>query len=561
MNRLWNKMKESFLSVAPVAVIVAILQFTIVPMPFGILLLFWSGAVIVILGLGLFELGADVAMMPMGQHIGSHLTKTKKLWVLLPLSFLLGTLVTAAEPDLYILANQVPTIPNIVLILSVAIGVGLFLVVALLRLLKQIPLPRVLILFYAAVFILAAFLSESYIGVAFDAGGVTTGPVSVPFILALGVGLSSVLGGNRSHDDSFGLIALCSVGPILAVMFMGLFYDSNGGGYAVQEADAALFGLQEVLAVYREGFISHFEHVGLALLPIILFFLAFQFTVIHLKKQQLIKLGIGMVYTFSGLLLFLTGANVAFIPAAKYIGETLGGLPYNWIVIPIGALLGFFIVASEPAVHILYNQIWDMTAGAISRRAMLTALSSGVGISVALALTRILCDISLLYFLLPGYLTALALTYFVPPIFTAIAFDSGGVSTGPITATFTLAFAIGTCTAVGGNLLTDAFGVVAMVAMTPLITIQILGVVYQRALQSTAEEEEEAIDFARETAEEEYLEWIEPDPDAEGVEWTEPLLSIETNEWVENLEWAEELEKEKRLADIEADNYYIDLEG
>ncbi|MDD3349861.1 MAG: DUF1538 domain-containing protein [Eubacteriales bacterium] len=558
MNRLWNKLKESIFSVFPVAVIVAILQFTILPMPKGIALLFWSGAVIVILGLSFFGLGADIALMPMGQHIGSRLTKTKKLWVLLPVSFLLGMLLTAAEPDLHILADQVPSVPRIVLILYVSVGVGVSLVIALLRIIRQFHLPWLLMIFYALVFIAAAFLPESYIAVAFDSGGVTTGPVTVPFILALGVGLSSVLGGNRSHDESFGLIALCSVGPILSVMIMGFFYKNSEGAAA---HPAVITDWLSVVRIFIDGLLYYIESVGIALVPIILFFTVFQITVIHLKTQQLVKLGIGMIYTFVGLLLFLTGANVAFIPAAKYIGQTLGALPYNWILIPIGALLGFFIVASEPAVHILYNQIWDMTAGAISRRAMLMSLSIGVGISVALSITRILFDFSILYYLIPGYLIALALTRFCPPIFTAIGFDSGGVATGPITATFTLAFSLGACAAVGGNILTDAFGVIAMVAMTPLITIQSLGILYKEKLRFTEEEEQETLDLAGERAEEEFFEFMDVPSDGEGVEWSESLANVDVNEWVENIEWAEELETQRRLADLAADNHYIDLES
>lgn len=559
MNRLWNKLKESFLSVLPVAAIVAILQFTIVPTPKGTALLFWTGALIVIIGLSFFSLGADVALMPMGQHIGSRLTKTKKLWVLLPVSFLLGAFVTAAEPDLHILANQVPSVPNLVLILYVALGVGVSLVIALLRIIHKIRLPLLLAIFYAAVFLVSAFMPASYIGVAFDAGGVTTGPVTVPFVLALGVGLSSVLGGNRSHDESFGLIALCSAGPILAVMVMGFFYPASSAEHS-GGVHGELSGLSDVLHVLWEGLLYYGRQVGIALIPIILFFVAFQVTVIQLKKQQILKLSIGMLYTFCGLLLFLTGANVAFIPAAKYIGEFLGELPYNWILVPIGGLLGFFIVASEPAVHILFNQIWDMTAGAISKKAMLAGLSIGVGTSVALAIVRVLCDFSILYYLIPGYCLALILTRFAPPIFTAIAFDSGGVSTGPVTATFILAFTLGACEAVGGNILTDAFGVVAMVAMTPLITIQILGILYKQRLRFTEEEEEDVLEMAGEAAEGEFPEWLETPSDAEGVEWSEALSALESSEYIENLEWAEDLEQQRRLSDLASDNYYIDFE-
>lgn len=560
MNRLWNKITESFFSVAPIIVIVVALQFTLVPMPIEIMTLFAIGAVLLIIGMGLFGLGADVAMMPMGQHIGSRLTKTKKLIILLPLTFLLGALITAAEPDLHVLANQVPSVPNLVLILFVAIGVGLFLIIAMLRILYQIRLSILLSALYLLVFIAATFLPESYLAVAFDSGGVTTGPVTVPFILALGVGLSSVLGGNRSHDDSFGLVALCSVGPILSVMVMGLFFDPTNISYAAETSVYSFGTWQDAAAPFLHGLKRYSRDVAVALLPILLFFAVFQITVIRLNKQQLAKIGIGLVYSFTGLALFLSGANVGLIPAGKYIGQALGESPNHWVLIPLGALMGFFVVAAEPAVHILTNQVWDMTAGAISKRALMGSLSIGVAISIALALTRILYDFSIWYLILPGYAIAIALTRFAPPVFTAIAFDSGGVASGPMTATFLLALSMGTCEAVGGNLLTDAFGLVTMVAMTPLITIQVLGLVYQRVLRTTAQEESEAIAEVSETAEEGYLEWVNCDTCAEGVEWREPLIAVATSEWVENLDWANEIEHHRRVADIASDNYYISLE-
>ena len=468
----------------------------------------------------------------MGQHIGSNLTKTKKLWVLLPICFLLGAMITAAEPDLQVLAEQVPSVPNAVLIASVATGVGIFLAVALLRILFRIPLNILFIVFYILIFLMAAFTSESYLAVAFDSGGVTTGPITVPFILALGVGLSSVLGGNSSHDDSFGLVALCSIGPIMAVMIMGMFFEPSSFHYG-SEAAADISGISQLMAAIGSGILEFSRHVGIALSPIISFFIIFQLAVLKLEKHHLVKLGVGLVYTFTGLILFLAGANVAFMPVGKYIGDTIGSFENNWILIPLGALMGFFVVAAEPAVQILNNQVWDMTAGAISKRAMMASLSIGVAISIAIAMCRILFQISIWYVLIPGYALALILTFFTPKIFTAIAFDSGGVASGPMTATFLLAFAMGACEAVGGNLLTDAFGIVAVVAMTPLITIQVLGVIYKWKLKTTAaEEEEEYLDLAEELS-----------SMAGGIAVEAPAYLADA-----------------QPADLEKDNYFIDLE-
>jgi hypothetical protein len=541
LEKLWGKIKESIMSVAPIAGIVAVLQLTIVPMPWGTIMLFWAGALVLILGMGLFSLGADVAMMPMGELIGSHLTKTNKLWILLPICFLLGAMITAAEPDLQVLAEQVPSVPNYILIASVAAGVGFFLAMSFLRILYQIPLNLLFIVFYILIFVMTAFTSETYLAVAFDSGGVTTGPITVPFILALGVGLSSVLGGKSSHDDSFGLVALCSIGPIIAVMIMGLFFNSSSIHYG-SEVFTDISDLRELIWVLANGFHVFGKHVLIALCPIVAFFIIFQLTVLKLSKPQLIKITVGLIYTFVGLVMFLTGANVAFIPVGKFIGETVGSFPNNWILIPLGALMGFFVVAAEPAVHILNNQVWEMTAGAISKKAMMASLSIGVALSIGIAMARILYHIDIWYVLLPGYALALILTFFAPKVFTAIAFDSGGVASGPMTATFLLAFAMGACNAVGGDLLTDAFGVVAMVAMTPLITIQVLGVIYKLKLKETEEEEEEALDMDLEE-EEEYIELESEDLETEAAVTKEAAYHGET---------LEEL--------LEKDNYYIDLE-
>lgn len=559
MSKLWSKVKESLSSVIPVALIVLALHFSIAPMSYGILALFLAGTLLLILGMSLFTLGADTAMMPMGEHMGSQLTKTKKIWLLIIICFAIGVMITIAEPDLQVLAGQVPSVPAPVLIISVALGVGLFLVVALLRILFQIKLSYLLIGFYIAVFIMATFTSDDYLAVAFDSGGVTTGPITVPFILALGVGLSIVLGGKSSHDDSFGLVALCSIGPVMAVMIMGMFYNSSSSNYASKMITEPS-GMSELLYLFAEAFPHYFRDVAVALSPIIIFFIIFQFAVMKLSRQHLIKIAVGVLYTYMGLVLFLTGVNVGFMPAGNYIGGAVGSMSYNWILIPLGALIGFFVVAAEPAVHVLNNQVEDITGGAISKRAMLLSLSVGVGLAIALAMFRVVTGTSIWYVLLPGYSLALILTFFSPKIFTAIAFDSGGVASGPMTATFLLPFSMGACAAVGGNVLTDAFGIVSMVAMTPLITIQILGVIYRIKLYNTEKEEGIALDLAGEADAEEIITWEDGLPEDEGVEWIKPeSVDIDT-EWVENIQWAADLEKEKHLADLESDNYYIDLE-
>ena len=497
MNRkLLEKIKESLSSVLPVTGIVILIHLLLSPMPGGTFALFLIGAVLLVLGMGLFTLGADLSMMPMGERVGAHLTKSKKLSILIPVCFLIGALITIAEPDLTVLAGQVPTVPDAVLILTVAVGVGLFLVLALLRIIFRKSLQLLLIVFYGLVFVLAAFTPEEFLAAAFDSGGVTTGPITVPFIMALGIGVAAVRGGNSAQDDSFGLVSMCSIGPVLSMLLLGMFYNAGTGTHTAIEAHNPS-GIGEILALFGEAIPEYLADVALALLPVVLFFLVFQILFLRLSRKRLLKMGVGLLYTFVGLVLFLTGVNVGFLPAGYTLGSRLGATAAGWII-PIGMVMGFFVVMAEPAVHVLNKQVEEITVGAISQRAMLLSLSVGVAVSIGIAMLRVVTGVSIWYFLLGGYTVALALSFFVPKIFTAVAFDSGGVASGPMTAAFMLPFAMGACDALGGNILTDAFGLVAMVAMTPLITIQLLGVLYSIKLRRTvqaAEPEAEQIEI------------------------------------------------------------------
>lgn len=490
MNKiLREKIKESLSSVLPITLIVLILSATIVPMPVGTMILFLFGAVLLILGMALFSLGTDVSMIPMGDGIGAQLPKTKNLGAVIFITFMIGVLITLAEPDLQVLAGQVPSIPNQTLIVTVAVGVGIFFVFAILRTLFKISLSRLLIFFYILVFILSAFVPNEFVSVAFDSGGVTTGPITVPFIMALGIGLASIRGDRDAQGDSFGMVALCSIGPILAVLLLGIFYKGGDPSYTSITA-LQLTDTRDVARAFLHEIPEYLIETCKALIPIIIFCVVFQLLFKRFQKLQLQKIGIGFIYTLIGLTLFLTGVNVGFMPAGYFLGQKLASGGYVWILIPIGILIGFFLVIAEPAVHVLNKQVETITNGAISQKAMMLSLSIGVAISVALSMVRVLTGISIYYILIPGYIFALILTFFVPKIFTGIAFDSGGVASGPMTTTFLLPFAMGACEAIGGNVLTDAFGVVATVAMTPLLTIQLLGILYSRKEKETVENNE-----------------------------------------------------------------------
>ena len=485
---LKDKIIESLTSILPIALIIIVLSMTFTPLGSGTFVLFMVGVVLLILGLGCFTLGADMSMLVIGEKIGSAMTHSRKIWLIALLSFVIGIIVTIAEPDLQILAEQVPAVAekvpqlgNYLLIITVAVGVGIFLTVAMLRIVLRIRLSLLLIIFYVAAFILSIFVSDEFWAVSFDSGGVTTGPMTVPFIMSLGVGVASIRSDKNGQDDSFGLVALSSVGPIVAVLTLGIVFDIKGVEYEVT-SPAVVENTQDVLFQYLHGFGDYALEVLIALSPILAFFLLFQLVSRSFHKKQIIRIFMGFLYTFVGLVLFLTGANVGFMPVGSEIGKTLAALWDGWMLIPVGMIIGYFVVSAEPAVHVLNKQVERVSAGAISSSAMKKGLCIGVCCAIGLAMLRILLDVNIMYFLIPGYVIALGLTFFTPPMFTGIAFDSGGVASGAMVSSFVLPMAIGACSTLQGtgSVMTLAFGCVSFVALAPLISIQILGIVYRR---------------------------------------------------------------------------------
>ena len=474
-----QKVKEAFSSVLPITAIVLVLCFFIVPMNSGMFLSFVFGALFVVVGMGLFTLGADTAMTPIGEYVGTSVMKTKKLWIIIPICFIVGVLITISEPDLQVLATQLSkTIDLWTLILAVGVGVGVFLVIAFLRIVLKLRLSTLLIIFYTIAFVLSFFVPDTFVPLAFDSGGVTTGPMSVPFIIAIGTGVAALRSDKGAETDGFGLTALCSIGPIISVMILGIIFKPDKIDIA-KDVTVAPSDSLVLFDTFVKALPRYMEDVAMALLPIIAFFFIFQLFGARVSKQNMIKILVGVLYTYVGLVLFLLGVNVGFLPVGSAIGEFIGSQPYSWIIVPIGMLIGYYVVAAEPAVHVLTKQVYEITAGAIPKKALRFSLMIGVAVSVGLAMLRIITSIPIMYFLIPGYVLALILTFFVPDMFTAIAFDSGGVASGAMTASFLMPLALGVCTSVGGNVATEGFGVVAMVAMTPLITIQILGLVYK----------------------------------------------------------------------------------
>lgn len=471
-----EKIREAVLSVLPITLIVALLCIFLIPVKSGLMLSFLIGSIMITFGMALFTLGSDLSMMQIGNHIGAKMTKSKNLLLILLLSFALGIAITMAEPDLQVLAANAPDIDSSVLIFTVSAGVGFFLMISMLRILFGIPLKWLLIVFYAAVFVIAAFADRSFLSIAFDSGGVTTGPMTVPFIMALGVGVASIRSDSKAKSDSFGLVALCSIGPVIAVLILGMIYNTGNGTSSLMTVSDFEYSVDLGMHYIKE-LPEYLGEVAIALLPIFAFFLFFQIVSLRLRKRALYKILMGVALTYMGLVMFLTGVNVGFSSLGYSLGGAMISHGLKWLIIPLAMLLGWFIINAEPAVHVLTKQVSELSAGAISERVMKNTLSIAIAVAMGMAMVRVLTGISLMWFLLPGYLIALGLTLFVPATFTAIAFDAGGVASGPLTATFMLPFAMGICSEIGGNIMTDAFGLVALVAMMPLITVQVMGAV------------------------------------------------------------------------------------
>lgn len=493
----FEKLKETLASVLPIMILVLILGFTITPLDSDVILRFVIGGFLVVVGLSVFLLGVDIGILPMGERSGAALTSKRNLWLLLGVSFFIGLIVTLAEPDVQVLANQVrgidPAVNKNILVVMIALGVGLFVSLGILRTVLSIPLKYFFTVSYILVFVLAFASPESFQGVSFDAGGATTGPMTVPFIMALGVGVAAVRAKSSSDrkstqedsissDESFGLTGIASVGPVLAVIIYGILNSRNSGvsqAIIVQSVESA-----SGMSLFFQEFPSVVKEVLVALAPLAGMAFIFQLMFLKLPPMQVVRMIRGFVFSFLGLVMFLLGAQCGFMPAGRQLGEVLGAaaqINSLWFVllVVIGLVFGAIVVCAEPAVWVLTDQVESITGGTIKRKVMLVALSAGVAVSVGISMLRVFYGFSLWYVLVPGYMAALGLSYFCPKLFTGIAFDSGGVASGPMTSTFILSFALGASSASGGNPATDAFGIIAFVAMTPLIAIQLLGIIFR----------------------------------------------------------------------------------
>ncbi|MCL2539393.1 MAG: DUF1538 domain-containing protein [Oscillospiraceae bacterium] len=483
MYVLLKKIKEVLYAVAPIIILVLILSFTLVPIPGVLLLQFIIGALAIILGLSILLFGIEIGIQPFGNHMGMSFLKSNKLWYVIFVGFLLGFFINVAEPDLEVLAAEVSGvmggfIPMLVILVAVSIGTGIMLAIGVLRIVKNLPLNVTLIVTYGLIAVLAVFSSSDMLAIGFDASGATTGALTVPIVLALSVGVAAMKRDSKSaEEDSFGLVGVMSTGAILGVLVLNLFVKTDSVVPNMPERSIApgVFGpfLEALPTIILQSFV--------ALFPVVVMFVIFQKISFRLSRRAFGRMALGFLYTYLGLAIFLVGVNGGFMNVGNIIGHGLAAHENKAILVGLGFLLGMLVILTEPAVYILTHQIEDVTSGYIKRKTVLVTLSIGVAFAVGLSMLRIAVPgIQLWHYILPGFVLSLIMTFFVPKIFVGIAFDSGGVASGPMTATFVLALAQGASDALEhSNILSDSFGVVSMVAMTPLIALQVLGLIYK----------------------------------------------------------------------------------
>ena len=492
MNVIYSKFKEVLMSVLPIVTIVIILNLTLVPMEAGVMSRFLLGSVLIIIGLTIFLFGVDVGITPIGVNLGRTLAKSGKLWFLIITGLILGFFISIAEPDLHILADQVDMVTGgllskLLILIVVSIGVAVMITLGLVRIVQNFPLHTMLTIVYGVILGLAVLMSPEFLAISFDSSGATTGALTVPFILGLALGVSKMESDSRaSENDSFGLVGLASTGAILGIMVMSLIFRVGeiSGEIDLEVVDTSILG------VFIEKLPIISKEIAIALVPILIIYLFFQFRSFKMPMANVRKIIFGILFTFVGLVLFLLGVNGGFMGVGRVVGYELASLDQKGYIIGVAFILGMVTILAEPAVYVLTHQIEDVTSGYVRRNIVMATLSIGVALAVALSIIRILVpQVQLWHYLLPGYLISIILAHFAPDLFVGIAFDSGGVASGPMTATFILAFAQGAAQAIPhADVMVDGFGLIALVATTPIVALLILGIIFKSKSKKEAVE-------------------------------------------------------------------------
>lgn len=474
----WDKCKESTISIVPFFAIIMILYLVFLPFNIFAFLAILIATIVMILGMSAFNIGVDMSTMKMGGYVGSHLSKSRKLSFMAILSFILGFIVTIAEPDLMVLAEQVPGLSSKwVILITVSAGTGIFLLLSTIRTIFRLNMKVILITSYVIILILSMFAGDSFLPLAFDTFGVTTGTISVPFIMAFGLGICAVRTGKNNQEDGFGLIALASIGPVIAVLILGIFVKTQG--VVTSDTVEMVNSARQMGQSFGLTIVSYLRDVFIVILPILGIFLIYNFMYLKLPKSSLLRIFVGTIYCYFGLVIFLTGVSCGYLPTANILGYTIVNQGYKWLLIPISLVIGFFLIFAEPAVHVLNKQVEDITGGVIKRRTMLIGISIGVSIAMLIVVLRAIFEINFLYIMLPIVIVLIVLTLHCPSLFTSIAFDSGGAAAGSLSASFILPFVVGVCKALSIDSMLYAFGTIAIISMLPTIVIEIMGIRYQ----------------------------------------------------------------------------------
>lgn len=503
-----STLKEVFLSSLPLAAIIILVCGFIAPLDsFSDYLKLIIGYASVIIGQTLFLDGLNISILPIGKLVGGSLIKLKKPLFIIFFGFVFGLLATVAEPALAVLARQtnmiMPIINETVFIWIMGAGIGVLVGFSLFRIMKDLNIKIVFAILYIVTFLMIIFVPNEFIALAFDGSGATTGDISVPFILALGMGVSVTMSKHKSNDDSFGIIGLASVGPIIALFIYGMLLNLKYKGVLPPEQiynPGSASSLSEII-------VGNLSGVALALIPVVLVFIPFQILFIKQPKKEFIDILLGTVVVFVGLLIFLSGIDYGFAFTGKYIGEVFldPSRPewFKWLILIIGFILGAAITLSEPAVTVLGEQLEEITNGHIRKLTIRMTLAIGIGFASLLSMVKILTEVNILYFLVPLYAIALIMMKFTPKLFVGLAYDSGGVSGGALTSAFLtpmtlgMAQAVAAITSTPSSILTNGFGIIAFISVTPLIAVQALGIFYDITLkkEEKAMKEAEMIDL------------------------------------------------------------------
>lgn len=477
MNLL-RKFKEVGVAMLPIVVIALILNFTVVHMSNEVLMQFLIGTLLVYVGQVIFLVGVDNSLVSIGHLVGIQIVKYKKIFIVLLLVGIFGFVATVADPDVTILSNQLHEInndiPQLMLICFVGVGVGVYVVIFTLKTILKIKLKYITIASFIIIFVLCFFAPSNFIAFAFDSGGVTTGPITVPIILALGIGIASLSG--RHSEDSFGVVSLSAIGPIIAVLILGIIFKDSSVDQVVISFSNSDFG---------NIWLSTMQQIAIGIAPITLVFLIFNFISIKLSRKKLYRIISGTLITYIGLVLFLSGVTYGFSEAGYMIGNSIGKTDFYQIIIPIGVVLGFAIAFTEPGVKVLGQQVELLTSGHIRKKVLFIFLAIGLGLAMLVSMLRVIYQFHILYVVVPGYIIILILQFVVSDEFVGIGFDSGAVASGPMSATFLLPIAVGLCDALNHQVLSDAYGIIALISLFPILMVLLLGLIYKLKTKKT----------------------------------------------------------------------------